>query len=141
VTDQGDSGETSREAAGEGEWLSVAAAARRLRVTPRAIRSRIEHGSLRWKAAGNSGKLVLIEPGEAPEEAPREEELERLRAELAELRERLTAALVIGGRAEERAALLQAALEREQARADRLEAAVQKLHEEALRPWWRRLLG
>ncbi len=130
---QGDSGETSREQVGEGEWLSVAAAARRLRVTPRAIRSRIEHGSIKWKAAGNSGKLVLIEPGEAPGE----DETELLRAELAELRERLTAALVAQAKAEATAAVLRESLDRERALIDELRRAE---HGRG-RSWWRKLWG
>jgi hypothetical protein len=123
---QGDSGETSREQVGEGEWLSVAAAARRLRVTPRAIRSRIEHGSIKWKAAGNSGKLVLIEPGEAPGED--ETEL---------LRERLTAALVAQAKAEATAAVLRESLDRERALIDELRRAE---HGRG-RSWWRKLWG
>lgn len=41
----------------DGEWLSVAAAAKRLGVSPRAIRGRIDRGTIRWKPAGNTGKL------------------------------------------------------------------------------------
>src|SRR5689334_231896 len=43
-----------------GEWLSIAAAARRLGVTPRAIRNRVERGTIRWRAHGNFGREVLV---------------------------------------------------------------------------------
>jgi hypothetical protein len=162
--------EPSAEVPEEGEWLAVAAAARRLGVSPRAIRSRIERGTLRWRAAGNTGKLVWLpsggpssggaggafqgpSPGEEADLLGDEvDELERLRDELGDTREKLTAALVAAARAEERADALQTGLAREQAamgrlvdamrqaldhertRADRLEAELRK-------PWWRRLLG
>jgi len=128
---------------GEEEWLTVAVAARRLGVTPRAIRSRIERGTLRWKPAGNSGKLVLIPPG-----APSAEGLEDGEREADLLREELAEARVALARIEERAAALREtlereriqhreALDREQGRADRLEAEIRELR----RPWWRRLFG
>jgi hypothetical protein len=42
------------------EWLPIRAAARRLGVTPTAIRKRIERGTLETKPAGNHGRLVRI---------------------------------------------------------------------------------
>src|SRR4051794_12416594 len=99
---RGRGGETSADGPGEGEWLSIAAAARRLGVSPRAIRSRVERGTIKWKPAGNSGKLVWLGSGDTSADGPWEEdEQELLRAELADMREKLTAALVAGARAEE----------------------------------------
>ncbi|GEL44802.1 hypothetical protein MEX01_53930 [Methylorubrum extorquens] len=42
------------------DWCSVAEAARRLNVTPTAIRNRIKRGTLRAKPNGNIGHLVLV---------------------------------------------------------------------------------
>lgn len=114
----------------DGEWLPVSTAARRLGISPRALRGRIDRGTVQWKQAGNTGKLVLIRPEDVAAEEDRDasqDEMDRLRDELAE--ERIGRA-----RAEERAAALREALDREQARADRLEA-------ELRRPWWRKLTG
>jgi hypothetical protein len=71
-----------------GDWLSINAAARRLGVTPKAIRGRIERGTIEWRPAGNRGKQVLVtEPGR-PRDPPRDwaaeleaERMGRLRAE------------------------------------------------------------
>jgi hypothetical protein len=144
---------------GDREWLTIAAAARRLRVTPRAIRKRIERGTLEWKPAGNTGKLVLIGPedvtesghGDAPGEGQEDgpgDRLDRLREELTEAKigeaEARTEARLLRetlereqARAEERAAALREALEREQRRADRLDQELAEFR----RPWWRKLLG
>lgn len=72
----------------EGEWLSINAAARRLGVTPKAIRGRIERGTIEWRAAGNRGREVLVTSEAPPRDPPRDwaAELEvertgRLRAE------------------------------------------------------------
>jgi hypothetical protein len=114
----------------DGEWLPVSTAARRLGISPRALRGRIDRGTVQWKQAGNTGKLVLIRPEDVAAEEDRDasqDELDRLRDELAG--ERIGRA-----RAEERAAALREALDREQARADRLEADLR-------RPWWRKLIG
>ena len=43
-----------------GQWLTVEAAARRLNVTPKAVRNRIKHGSLEWRAKGNAGREVFV---------------------------------------------------------------------------------
>lgn len=74
--DQGEaSGEAPGEAPVDGEWVTVAEAARRLGITPRAIRSRIKHHSLLSRPRGNQGQEVLVTddmetgedpPGEAP---------------------------------------------------------------------------
>lgn len=137
---------------GDGEWLTVAAAARRLGVSPRAIRGRIDRGTIASKPNGNMGRLVLVRPGEAsgdrPEEGPGDE-LELLREELVEARvtiarlegqveaaRAVAVADVATARAEVEAreqviAELRRTLEHERARADRIEA-------EARKPWWRR---
>jgi hypothetical protein len=154
----GGDGEPAGDRPPEGEWLTVAAAARRLGVSPRAIRSRIERGTLRWKAAGNSGKLVFLASGEQARMPPGDGEGEAEDGGEADLlREELAEARVALARIEERAAALREtlereraehrealerertqhreALEREQARADRVEAELRELR----RPWWQRL--
>jgi hypothetical protein len=55
---------------GPGEWLSIAEAARRLGVTPKAIRNRLERGTLEWRPAGNHGREVFIRPGTEPGDGP-----------------------------------------------------------------------
>ena len=42
------------------DWCSINEAARRLRVTPTAIRNRIKRGTLQTKPNGNFGKLVRV---------------------------------------------------------------------------------
>ena len=134
-------GDGTGSAAGDGEWLSVAAAARRLGVTPRSVRGRIARGTLVWKPNGNAGKLVRVpfwaQPGGGPEDVPGDAPggslgVDALELEL--LRGELTEALVAAARAEERAVALQSQLDREVARADRLEARL-------ARPWWSRWRG
>src|SRR4051794_39216796 len=90
-----------------GEWVSVREAARRLGVTPKAVRDRIKHGSLEARPKGNLGREVLLPPrvalrensGELPGKATREMppglpgedagEVVELLAEMAELRHAL----------------------------------------------------
>src|SRR4051794_16110784 len=55
---------------GPGEWLTVAQAARRLGITPKAIRNRLERGTLEWRPAGNRGREVLIRPEMEPGDGP-----------------------------------------------------------------------
>jgi hypothetical protein len=110
----------------DGEWLTIAAAARRLGVSPRAIRGRIDRGTIAWKAAGNAGKLVLVRPEDASADGPGdgpEDEVDRLREELLEAR-------VAQARAEERAAALRELVDelKQQLAAARLS-------------WWRRWRG
>src|SRR4051794_29619926 len=82
---------------GAGEWVTVAEAARRIGITPKAVRERIRHGSVRWKANGNVGRLVLVtEPAREP---PGEAE-DAAGEELAELREALSEERVARARAE-----------------------------------------
>src|SRR4051812_5038373 len=90
----------AEDAAGEvpGEWVTVAEAARRIGITPKAVRERIRHGSLEWKPHGNAGRLVLVtEPTREPPGEPTNdtgEELAELRDALAE--ERVARARVEG---------------------------------------------
>src|SRR4051794_15209005 len=55
-----------------GEWCTVAEAARRLGVTPRAIRLRVKHRSLEARPRGNAGREVFVPAGTAPRGAPPE---------------------------------------------------------------------
>ena len=157
---------------GAGEWLPITTAARRLGITPRAVRGRIDRGSIEWKAAGNKGRLVLVRPGDTIRKHSRDGEAEDPGTPLGDdleegvnrLREELMGARIAQGRAEERAAALREALEREiahaaelrevlaregartgamheimareVARAERLEAELARRR----RSWWRRLL-
>jgi hypothetical protein len=134
-----------------GAWVSIAEAARRLGVSPCAVRLRIDRQRIRWRPVGNHGREVWLavagdddpagDPGESPGVPGTEVPL--LRARVEELLER--AARAEGERDAVRAvaAVLREALAREadharqeRARADRLEAALA----EARRPWLARLL-
>lgn len=120
----------------DGEWLTIAAAARRLRISPRAIRGRIDRGTIEWRAAGNTGKLVLIRPADASADGPEDDpqdEIDRLKEELTESR-------LAQARLEERARLLRESLERERARVDALEEEMREMRRPH-RPWWRRFIG
>jgi hypothetical protein len=49
-----------------GQWMNITAAARRLRVTTKAIRNRIERDSIRWKPnPEREGRLVFVAEREA----------------------------------------------------------------------------
>ena len=117
--------EEGGDTSGDGEWLTIAAAARRLRVSPRAIRGRIARGTIAWKPQGNTGRLVqvtgTVPSGNGDEDGPGDD------AELELLREELTEARIAAARAEERAAALREL-------ADRLTAELA----DARQPWWRR---
>jgi hypothetical protein len=105
------------------EWLTIAAAARQLGVSPRAVRGRIKRGTIEWKAAG---KLVRVQTEDTSADGSRddpEDEVDRLQEELLEAR-------VAQARAEERAVALRELV-------DELKAQLA----EARRPWWRRLIG
>jgi hypothetical protein len=43
-----------------GTWLPIAEAARRLGITPKAIRNRIQHDSIEWRVAGHRGREMLV---------------------------------------------------------------------------------
>src|SRR4051794_38592923 len=79
------------------EWVTVAEAARRIGVTPKAVRERIRHGSIRWKPNGNAGRLVLVDE---PSPEPPGEPANAAREELAELRDALSEERVARARVE-----------------------------------------
>jgi hypothetical protein len=58
-TEPGDDG-LAADAAPAGEWVSVAEAARRLQVTPKAIRNRLRRGTLPARVRGNLGREVWL---------------------------------------------------------------------------------
>ena len=121
---------------GDGSWLTVGAAARRLGISPRAVRGRIARGTLAWRPLGNTGREVLVPDAEASRDGTGDTSRDVVgddpgdAMELALLREELVEALVGMARAEERAAALREL-------ADRLTAELL----EARRPWWRRWWG
>ena len=147
--------EQSRDHPGDGEWLTVAAAARRLGISPRAVRGRIDRGTIASKPNGNMGRLVLVRLGDAVEERPGDgpgDELELLREELAEARvmiarleEQVAAAKAVAvadvatARADVEAA--QRAAAAECAAKDALVTELKAMLAEARRPWWWRLLN
>ena len=143
---------------GSGTWVPVAEAARRLGVSARAVRKRVERGTLTARPRGNEGREVYLPDGPSsgpvpdpgsrtgsgsgndPHAAAVEE---GLRARVEQLLER--AACAEGAVAGLREALtreaahvatLTEALAKAEARADRLEAALL----EARRPWLARVL-
>lgn len=139
---------------GEGdnsEWCSVAEAARRLGVTPTAIRNRIKRRTLETKPNGNHGHLVRVPPTvskpvfltvsePAPEPLPSPVETE-LRAQLVDLRAKFAAA---------QADLVELAREAGASKAEIAGLAAQLVDAKsdrdawravATRPWWRRLVG
>jgi hypothetical protein len=97
--------------AGPGAWLSVNAAAKRLGLTPKGVRNRIDRGAILWRPAGNQGRQVFV-PAEEPGPGAR----------IARLEERLAAS---------EAALEDVKKDRDQLR---------DLLREALRPWPVRVL-
>ena len=115
--------------AAPGEWLSVEAAARRLGVSPRAVRNRIKRGALEWRLAGNHGREVFVPDGveAAPDDPGTDPETVELMVQVARLEERLAGVERDRDGSRDRA-------KRAEARADRLEAELRK-------PWWRRLWG
>ena len=112
----------AEEQSGDGPWLTVAAAARQLGVSPRAVRGRIRRGTIEWKPQGNTGRLVRVPEGDVSRDDPGDA------FELALLQEELVEARIGMARAEERAAALREL-------ADRLTAELA----EARRPWWRQI--
>jgi hypothetical protein len=48
------------DAAPAGEWVSIAEAARRLQITPKAIRNRLRRGTLTARVRGNTGREVWL---------------------------------------------------------------------------------
>jgi hypothetical protein len=125
----------------KGAWLPLAAASRALAVTVDALRKRIAAHEIEARKDNKGRWLVRVPDGLASQPLADDWQLASLQEELLEARVALA-------RAEERAAGLQVQLDRERvftdehrARADRLEAELHRLHEEARRPWWRKLIG
>src|SRR3954447_8101057 len=81
----------------DGEWVGVLEAARRLGVTPSAVRGRIQRKTIAWKPNGNVGRLVCVPracPGTSPEPAPsmdpeRSPSMDPSAALIGELRDRI----------------------------------------------------
>jgi hypothetical protein len=153
------------------EWCSINEAARRLSVTPTAIRNRLKRGTLEHRPNGNQGKLVqvprtvsLTVPEPIPEPVPSTIP-DTYRGEIKVLRELADERLGRLERAETQADRLTGELDRlraeldeerqererlvrvieEQASAVRAQGEQIKLltdpREQARRPWWRRLFG
>jgi hypothetical protein len=113
-----------------GIWLTITEAARRLGVTPKAIRNRIHHSTIEWRAAGNRGREVLVTPAMEAEGDPGDSPgTVTLLVQVARLEERLTAS-------ERREMDLAASLQRERERTDHLAVELA----EARRGWLERLL-
>src|SRR3954447_19634684 len=131
-----EAGDVARDRAGE--WATVAEAARRLGLTPKAVRNRIARGQIEWRARGNEGREVFLPAGaEAGDDDPAGPGTVALLRELAEARER-------AARAEGELVGLRAALREAGARAGAAEAEASRmaaLLADALRPWWRRWLA
>src|SRR3954447_19189293 len=59
-----------------GRWVPIREAARLLGRDPKAIRARVERGTLRWRPAGNHSREVYVTPdmeargGDGPREVP-----------------------------------------------------------------------
>src|SRR5688572_8551119 len=74
-----------------GEWVTISEAARRFGISPRAVRGRIRRGTVEWKPAGNSGRLVLVRSGDMSPNLDLDpvgegDQLDQLREELMEAR-------------------------------------------------------
>jgi hypothetical protein len=109
-----------------GEWMNVAAAAKRLGITPKAVRNRIDRGAIPWRAAGNQGREVLVPaerdggPGDWPGPSPGDV---ALLVEIARLEERLAAETRRSSELQGRLDRLETSLELERSRADAALAA------------------
>ena len=141
--------EQSGDGPGDGPWLTVAAAARQLGISPRAVRGRIRRGTIEWKPQGNTGRLVRVPEGDVSPDDPGdgpEDEFDELREQVAGLREKLAraeagldAAATV---AEARISAARAETKAVRELADRLthELLAARLElADARRPWWRRL--
>ena len=122
-----------------GEWLTVAAAARRLGISPRAIRGRIRRGTIEWRTKGNTGREVLVTGEDATPNVDRDgppDGLDQLRAEVDQLQEELIEARVrvAAARAEKFAAEAIA-----KAQVEARDQIIQELRDQlayARRRWW-----
>jgi len=162
----GDGHSDSRSDEPVGSWLTIAATARRLGVSRRAIQKRIERNTIRWRPDGNKGRLVFVAHSDDRGGAHREHhsdgrselaatltlpgpavapvaELDALRVELAGERQRrevveheLAEVRVALARAEGQLAARAEVVDALRADRDRLAAEVADLR----RPWLARLL-
>lgn len=130
------------------DWCTVAEAARRLGVTPTAIRNRMKRKSLEMRRNGNIGWLVHVpKPSPSPVPEPRESPLpepvthggdrviEAQERHIQDLQRWLDQAREDAGRERTRADQLQAQHTADQVEISRLRAELER------RPWWRRILG
>lgn len=139
----------------DGTWVSMAEAARRLRVTRQAIRGRIDRGTLQSKARGNRGLLVKLPatlPAALPETVPAtlptnpfQRVVDAQREEITTLRERVARLETAEEIWRERLARFEAtdAMRQEQiadlrAERDRLIELARRLSEPLWRRWFRR---
>lgn len=129
------------------DWCSVAEAARRLNVTPTAIRNRIKRRTLEAKRNGNLGWLVRVPKPLPPPVTPTvstplpepvthgdERVIEAKDAYIKDLQRLLTEAREDALWERSRADGLQAQHQTDQ-------AEILRLREELRRPWWRRIFG
>lgn len=79
--------EADGEHPGDGEWLSVAAAARQLGISRKAVMLRIAQGSLEWRPEADHGRPIRIPSWANPIDIPGE--LARMQIEITELRARI----------------------------------------------------
>jgi septal ring factor EnvC (AmiA/AmiB activator) len=138
-------------------WLTVVEAARRLGVTPQAVRARIKRGSLESRPDNKGNLLVLVSESADNPPATREEAVATLREQVARLEERRAADEEIKAALRERVEELKGERDAERRRAEQaeirhaeldaqLEAILRQLNklEERRRPWpglkvwWRR---
>ena len=147
-------GDSSPDSSGDdkGEWLSIRQAAHRLGISRVSVYGRIKRGTLKTRPVGNKGQQVWLSHDMQPNShdataepelvdelrdrvAQLEQERERLVGEVERWRSEAEQARIVGERLKTVEELLSRQLDREIARADRLEAELLR------RPWWAKLLG
>jgi hypothetical protein len=119
----------------------VAEAARRIGISDKAVRERIRHSSIEWRARGNAGREVLVTPdmerGAPSREPPGiDPEVVALRVQVARLEERLASREREGELLREALGASREETGRAEARADRLATELA----EARKGWLERLL-
>jgi hypothetical protein len=124
------------------QWLTVAEAARTTGLNAERLRSLARRGSIECRR-GNAGLEVHVIDGRPVElrsatDRSRPSGRSRSRPTETDRTEEITALKVALAVAEERAAQLQARLDREQKRVDQERARADRLEEALRRPWWQR---
>jgi hypothetical protein len=124
------------------QWLTVAEAARTTGLNAERLRSLARRGSIECRR-GNAGLEVHVIDDRPVElrsatDRPRPSGRPRSRPTETDRTEEITALKVALAVAEERAAQLQARLDREQKRVDQERARADRLEEALRRPWWQR---